>query len=62
MVFPEIREKEIPVDIRGKWKQLSGILEDQAVIRMGFSGQIEMIYRFEYAHNTLLHNNMGLGP
>jgi len=62
MVFPEIIEKEIPADIRKKWKQLGGILEGQTVIRMGFSGQIEMIYRFEYAHNTLFHNNMGLGP
>jgi len=61
-VFPEIIEKEVPVDIRKKWKQLGGILEGQTVIRMGFSGQIEMIYRFEYVHNTLLHKNMGLGP
>ncbi|MGP8337839.1 MAG: hypothetical protein ACT6FC_06365 [Methanosarcinaceae archaeon] len=61
-VFPEIIEKEIPVDMRKKWKQFKGILEEQTIIRMGFSGQIEMLYRFEYTHDTLLHKNMGLGP
>ena len=62
-VFPEIIEKEIPIDVRGKWKQFKDILEGEIVgIRMELSDQIEMINHFESAHNILLHNNMGLGP
>lgn len=62
-IFPEIIEKEVSVDIREKWKQFKDILEGQIVgIRMELSDQIEMIYLFEYAHNTLFHKNMGLGP
>ena len=61
-VFPETIVKEIPVDMRKKWKQFKGILEGQTIVEMGFSGQIEMLYRFEYTHNTFLRKNMGLGP
>lgn len=62
-ILPEIIEKEVPVDIRKKWKQFKGILKGLTVKTMeGFSDTTGLRHCFEYAHNTLFHKNMGLGP
>ncbi|MDA3939466.1 MAG: hypothetical protein PF693_09180 [Spirochaetia bacterium] len=62
-IFPEIIEKEVPVDIRGKWKQFKGILKALTAKTVeGFSDSAGLHRSFEYAHNTLFHKNMGLGP
>jgi len=62
-ILPEIKEKKEPVDIRKKWKQFKGILKGFTVKTWsGFSDTTGLHHRFEYAHNTLFHNNMGLGP
>lgn len=63
IVFPEIIEKEIVVEIGGKWKQFKKILNGLTVKTMeGFSDSSVLCRRFEYAHTILSGCKMGLGP
>ena len=62
-VFPEIIEKEIVVEIGGKWKQFGEILKGLTVkIIEGFPDSSGLCRRFEYAHTILSGYKMGLGP
>lgn len=62
-VFPEIVEKEIVVEIGGKWKQFKEILKNFTVKTMEeLPDSSGPCHRFEYAHTILSGCKMGLGP